>query len=63
MTRSPQSIRSKRPWPPPKAAREFGYDFLVLSPGVDFNYGAIQGYRKELAETKMPHAWKAGPRP
>ncbi|MCP5279023.1 MAG: FAD-dependent oxidoreductase [Thiobacillus sp.] len=41
--------------------RVFAYDFLVLSPGIDFNYGAIQGYSKELAETSLPHAWKAGP--
>jgi sulfide dehydrogenase [flavocytochrome c] flavoprotein chain len=36
------------------------YDRLVLSPGIDFNYGAIEGYSAEAAEI-MPHAWKAGP--
>lgn len=36
------------------------YDQLVLSPGIDFNYGAIEGYSAEAAEI-MPHAWKAGP--
>jgi len=41
--------------------KSFAYDFLVLSPGVDFNFGAIQGYSRELAETSLPHAWKAGP--
>ena len=35
-------------------------DRLVLSPGIDFNYGAIEGYSAAAAET-MPHAWKAGP--
>ena len=35
-------------------------DFLVLSPGIQFNYGAIEGYSVEAAET-MPHAWQAGP--
>lgn len=36
------------------------YDRLVLSPGIDFKYGAIEGYSAEAAEI-MPHAWKAGP--
>jgi sulfide dehydrogenase [flavocytochrome c] flavoprotein subunit len=36
------------------------YDRLVLSPGIDFNYGAIEGYSAAAAEI-MPHAWKAGP--
>jgi sulfide dehydrogenase [flavocytochrome c] flavoprotein subunit len=38
----------------------FGYDALVVSPGVDFDYGAVQGLTAELAEEKLPHAWKAG---
>jgi sulfide dehydrogenase [flavocytochrome c] flavoprotein subunit len=37
------------------------YDALVLSPGVDFDFGAIEGLTRELAETRLPHAWKAGP--
>jgi sulfide dehydrogenase [flavocytochrome c] flavoprotein subunit len=37
------------------------YDALVVSPGVDFNYKAIKGLTPELAETTLPHAWKAGP--
>ena len=36
------------------------YDRLVMSPGIDFNWGAIPGYDEAAAE-KMPHAWKAGP--
>ena len=36
-----------------------GYDRLVLSPGIDFNFGALPGY-DEAAAMKMPHAWKAG---
>jgi NADPH-dependent 2,4-dienoyl-CoA reductase/sulfur reductase-like enzyme len=36
------------------------YDRLVLSPGIDFRYDAIEGYSPEAAEV-MPHAWKAGP--
>ena len=35
------------------------YDRLVLSPGIDFKYEAIEGYSAQAAEI-MPHAWKAG---
>ncbi|NTV97156.1 MAG: cytochrome C, partial [Thiobacillus sp.] len=40
---------------------KFPYDALVVSPGVDFKYGAVKGLTPELAETTVPHAWKAGP--
>lgn len=43
-----------------KGGKSFGYDALVVSPGVDFKWGAIEGY-DEAAAAKMPHAWKAGP--
>ena len=36
------------------------YDRLIVSPGIDFRWGAIAGY-DEAASEKMPHAWKAGP--
>ena len=36
------------------------YDRLVLSPGIDFKWDAIEGYDEEAAQI-MPHAWKAGP--
>lgn len=39
----------------------YNYDKLILSPGVSFDFGAIDGMRAELAETEIPHAWKAGP--
>jgi sulfide dehydrogenase [flavocytochrome c] flavoprotein subunit len=39
----------------------FPYDALVMAPGVDFDYSAISGLTAELAETRLPHAWKAGP--
>ena len=39
--------------------QSLGYDRLVLSPGIDFDYAAIEGYSAEAAEV-MPHAWKAG---
>ncbi len=38
----------------------FAYDALVVSPGVDFNYGAIEGLTPEISDTRLPHAWKAG---
>jgi sulfide dehydrogenase [flavocytochrome c] flavoprotein subunit len=41
--------------------RSFDYDALVVSPGIDFVYGAFEGLTREIAETRMPHAWKAGP--
>ena len=34
------------------------YDRLVLSPGVDFLFGEIEGY--EAAQAQVLHAWKAG---
>src|SRR5690606_8508542 len=36
------------------------YDRLVVSPGIDFKWQAIEGYDEAAAEI-MPHAWKAGP--
>ena len=35
------------------------YDRLVLSPGIDLKWNAIEGY-DEGAARRMPHAWKAG---
>jgi sulfide dehydrogenase [flavocytochrome c] flavoprotein subunit len=43
------------------SGKSFGYDALVLSPGVDFNYDAVAGLSEALARTTLPHAWKAGP--
>jgi NADPH-dependent 2,4-dienoyl-CoA reductase/sulfur reductase-like enzyme len=36
------------------------YDRLVVAPGIDLRFGAIEGYDEAAAEL-MPHAWKAGP--
>jgi len=36
------------------------YDRLVVSPGIDFQWGAIEGYDQSTSEA-IPHAWKAGP--
>ena len=37
------------------------YDRLIVSPGIDYRWEAIDGFTPEVAETSMPHAWKAGP--
>ncbi len=36
------------------------YDYLIVSPGIQFIWSSIQGYSEEAAQ-KMPHAWQAGP--
>lgn len=36
------------------------YDALLLSPGIDIRWGALEGYDEAAAEL-APHAWKAGP--
>jgi sulfide dehydrogenase [flavocytochrome c] flavoprotein subunit len=41
------------------AGRQLQFDFLVLSPGIDFIWEGIEGYSAEAAE-RMPHAWRAG---
>jgi sulfide dehydrogenase [flavocytochrome c] flavoprotein subunit len=39
--------------------KTFDYDMAVVSPGVGFKWGAIEGY-DEAASQHMPHAWFAG---
>ncbi len=36
------------------------FDRIVVSPGVDFQFGAVQGLNAE-AQKRILHAWKAGP--
>lgn len=36
------------------------YDRLVVAPGIDFKWEAIEGYSPEAAQI-MPHAWQGGP--
>ena len=36
------------------------YDRLILSPGIDIRWNALEGYDEAAAEL-APHAWKAGP--
>lgn len=43
-----------------KKGKAIAYDKLVVSPGIDLKWGAIEGYTHS-ASKKMPHAWQAGP--
>ena len=56
--RRPTSIRSR------ERSRSRGetlnYDRLILAPGIDFRWDALEGYGQDAVE-RMPHAWKAGP--
>lgn len=38
---------------------KFSYDRLIVSPGISFKWGSVEGYDKAASEV-MPHAWKAG---
>lgn len=40
--------------------KNYAYDRLIVSPGIDFNFDAIAGY-DESARQSILHAWKAGP--
>src|SRR6185369_15082679 len=40
---------------------ELAYDRLILSPGVDFIWSEIPGLDNADAQTRILHAWKAGP--
>ncbi|CDK98474.1 Sulfide dehydrogenase [flavocytochrome c] flavoprotein chain [Magnetospirillum gryphiswaldense MSR-1 v2] len=42
-----------------KGGRQLSYDKLVVAPGIDFKWNAIEGYDEKAAEI-LPHAWKAG---
>ncbi len=44
-----------------KAGGAISYDRLVLSPGVDFMWDQIPGLNNPEAQSKILHAWKAGP--
>jgi len=43
--------------------KSFGYDRLVLSPGIEFMFDAIPSYRADPTRAVgiVPHAWQAGP--
>ncbi|MDD2744397.1 MAG: FCSD flavin-binding domain-containing protein [Rhodocyclaceae bacterium] len=44
-----------------KAGGAMSYDRLVLSPGIEFMYDQIPGLNNANAQSKILHAWKAGP--
>lgn len=44
-----------------KGGSALSYDRLVLSPGVDFMFDQIPGLNNADAQSKILHAWKAGP--
>ena len=39
---------------------DLSYDRLIVSPGIDFNFGEIQGYEAAMGSGRVLHAWKAG---
>ncbi|GKT12623.1 MAG: sulfide dehydrogenase [flavocytochrome c] flavoprotein chain [Thiomicrorhabdus sp.] len=43
-----------------KGGKTLPYNRCIVSPGVDFKYDDIEGYSKEVSDTSIPHAWKAG---
>lgn len=43
-----------------EGGQDLPYDKLVLAPGIDIRWDALEGYI-EAASEHMPHAWKAGP--
>jgi sulfide dehydrogenase [flavocytochrome c] flavoprotein chain len=40
---------------------EISYERLIVSPGVDFLFGDLQGYEAAMQSGRVLHAWKAGP--
>ena len=43
-----------------KEGKPLTYDRLVLSPGIELHWGALEGYDVAASEI-FPHAWEAGP--
>jgi sulfide dehydrogenase [flavocytochrome c] flavoprotein subunit len=39
---------------------DISYERLIVSPGIDFNFGEIQGYEAAMNSGRVLHAWKAG---
>ncbi len=40
---------------------EISYERLIVSPGIDFMFGEVQGYEAAMQAGSVLHAWKAGP--
>lgn len=43
-----------------KEGKPLNYDRLVLAPGIELQWGALEGYDAAASEV-FPHAWEAGP--
>jgi len=43
-----------------KSGESVAYDKLIVSPGIDFIWEGTEGYSEEVANSVMPHSWKAG---
>jgi sulfide dehydrogenase [flavocytochrome c] flavoprotein subunit len=41
-------------------AGELAYERLIVSPGIDFNFGEVEGYEAAMRDGAVLHAWKAG---
>ena len=39
---------------------DISYERLIVSPGIDFNFGEVQGYEAAMNSGRVLHAWKAG---
>ena len=52
-------INADKHWVKLAGGKKLGYDKLVLSPGIDFRWDAVEGHSEEAAQI-MPHAWQAG---
>src|SRR5688572_14988534 len=40
---------------------DLAYERLVVSPGIDFQFGEVQGFEAAMNDGAVLHAWKAGP--
>jgi sulfide dehydrogenase [flavocytochrome c] flavoprotein chain len=43
-----------------KSGKVLNYDRLIVSPGIDFKWDAIEGYSQSVAESRMPHVFQGG---
>ena len=43
------------------ASGQIPYDYLILAPGISFDYSRLPMAQTDAARERVPHAWKAGP--
>jgi sulfite dehydrogenase len=43
------------------SGKTLSYDRLIVSPGIDFMYDPVPGLKSADAQSRILHAWKAGP--